>query len=86
MDDVFGQLAFFDAELFRAVDDLVIDVGIIGNERDLITKGHKESPPRIEDDDGTEIPDMGIVINGRATDIKGHFAFLNGLEGFELST
>ena len=85
-DDFLSQFAFFDAEFFRPVDDLVIDVGVIGNEGHVIAKGHEEPSPGIEDDDGAEIADVGIVINSRAADVKGNLSLLDRLEGLELPT
>ena len=54
-----------------------------GHESHFVAKAKEEPSPGVEDDDGTEVSNVGVVINRRAANVKRDFARLDGGKGFQ---
>ena len=79
-----GNGILIDAVLDGLVDDLVVNIGEIGYICYLIAAGFQHSSERVEDDDGTGVADMGVVVDRRSADVHADFTFLNGFEFLNL--
>ena len=80
LDDGIGQFLLGNPELFGSLDDLVVHIRVIGNERDVVANGRKQAAPGIENDDGAEIPDVGRIIDRRTADVERDLAGYDGDE------
>lgn len=70
--------------LVGAIDDLVVHVRVIGDERDVVAELLEEPPPRVKDDDRAQIPDVRVVVDRRPADVKRDFAGDEGDEFLDL--
>ena len=76
LDDGIGKLALRDAELLGPADDLVVDVGVVADRGHLAADRLQHPPEEVEDDDGAEVPDVGVGVDGGTAEIKGGLPFL----------
>ena len=53
----------------RLGEDLVVDVGDIADECDVVTLGHQPTPKDVEGDPTADMPDMRLALHGRAAQI-----------------
>jgi hypothetical protein len=68
-----GQFAFFDAKFLGPGDDLIVHVGVVADEGDLITERNKEAAQHVKNDRGPEVSDMRGTVDGRSADIDRDF-------------
>ena len=62
------------------VENLVVDVGHIANERDLVAEPLKPAANDVERDGRANMADMRGALHGRATHVHAHFAGFDRLE------
>ena len=70
--DLLGRLAL----LLRTLDDLVIDIGDVLDESDLVTAILQVLAHHVEDEEGTGVADVNVVVDRGATCIHRHLARL----------
>ena len=66
----------------RALDDLVIDIGEVLGERDLVAARDEPATNHIEADERAGIADVDVVVDRGAAHIHADLAGLDGLELF----
>ena len=81
-DEALAQFLDGDAFLVGAADHLIVDIGEVLNELDLIALVLKVAAKRVEHDERARIADVEIVVDGRAAGIDAHLARLNRDEFF----
>ena len=70
--DLLGRLAL----LLRAPDDLVIDIGDVLDEGDLVTAILQVLAHHVEDEEGARVADVNVVVDRGATCVHRHLARL----------
>src|ERR1019366_8991875 len=76
-----GDLGLGPALLGGPGDDVVVDVGDVRHETDLETPELEEAPQYVEDEGHAAVAEVRDVVDGEATDVHRHAAFLPKLEG-----
>ena len=71
-----GDLGLAPALLRGPVDDVVVDVGDVRHETDLETLELEEAPQHVEDEGHAAVAEVRHVVDGEATDVDRHAAFL----------
>ena len=66
--------------LVGAIDDLVVHVGQILRERDLVTAGDEPATNHIEREERARIADVDLVVHGGAAHVHAHLALFDGRE------
>ena len=66
--------------LVGAVDDLVIHVGEVLSERDLVAARDEPAADHVEADEGAGVADVDVVVDGGAAHVHADLALLNGTE------
>src|SRR5450830_758058 len=64
-----GLLGQLGAVTGRRLVDLVVDVGDVGGELDLVAALQQPVPEPDEDDVGTRVTDVDALVDGRAADV-----------------
>jgi hypothetical protein len=67
--------------LLGGLDDLVLDVGDVANERDIETLPDQISADHIKSDGGSTVADMRLGLNSRPAKIDAHLSLVTGLKG-----
>jgi len=84
--DVFAvDLLPVDAFFVGAVDDLVINVGEVAHEVNVVTEVLEITVKSVEDNGGTGVPHMAVVVNGDPAYIHADLLFFQGNEFFFFS-
>ena len=78
--ELFRHLSSAAPLLVGAVDDLVVHVGEVLRERDLVAARDEPAADHVERDERARVANMNVVVHGGATYIHAHFALVNGLE------
>ena len=73
-----------DALLVRALDDLVVDVGEVLHEGDVVASVLEIAAENVEHDDRAGVADVDVVIHRRAAGVHADLALLDGDELFLL--
>ncbi len=60
--------------LVGSPNDLVVDVGKVADKGDIVTVITEVAVDDVEDDGGTCMTDMAVVVNSYAADVKPHLA------------
>lgn len=81
-DILFSHFLFRNPFGFCLLNDLIVDVGEIGNKGHLIAEMNEKPPQNIERHDRTHISDMDVRVNRRTAYITGHFVLPNRLKHF----
>ena len=76
-----GERVGRDAALGRAADDLVVHVGDVAHERDLVARRLEPAADHVEGDEGAAVADVAVVVDGDAADVHAHAAGFKGFEG-----
>ena len=77
-----GQLLYGDAVTVGPLDHLVVDVGEVLHESDFVAAELQIAAEHVENDEGTRVSDVEVVVDGGAAAVKGDFALANGDKGF----
>ena len=78
-----GEFLGGDAAFGGAANDLVVDVGDVANESNLITACLEPAANHVESDERAAVADVSVVVDGHAAYVHPDFAGLNRLEGFD---
>ena len=68
-----------------ALYDLVVDVGEVAHKTNFVSEVLKITVKSVEDDGGTSMSDMAVVVDGDSTNIHADLVFLQGNKGFFFS-
>ena len=71
-DEALGELARGDALLVRALDDPVVDVGIVLDERDPITLEREVAANHVEGHRASRVADVRVVVYGHPAHVHSH--------------
>ena len=81
-DEALGQRLHRLAVLLRALDDLVVDVGDVADERDVVAGRQQVAAHDVEHDQHARVAEVAVVVDRDAADVHADLARLERREGF----
>src|ERR1700694_202554 len=85
LDVLLGELVDRLAMLRRLLDDAIFDIGEVHHLRDAVPLLEEDPAQEILEEEGAEVADVGIVVDGRAARVHPNLAWFDRCEFFELT-